>query len=90
MKPFIEALRDGFNHVTEISDPEQIAVLRGEGIRIDEEGLYVFSFGEKKEYDLRIEPYGEEGHYLVALYKNGVLLNNKLPIWVSTNEQKNI
>jgi hypothetical protein len=81
MKPFLEVLQDGFQHITEISDPEVLKQLREDGILIDSEGLYVFSFGDSKEYDLRVEPYGEEGHYLIALYKNGVLLNNKIPVW---------
>jgi len=87
MKPFEESLADGFAHITEISDPETLKQLRSEGILIDTEGLYVFSFGDNKEYDLRVEPYGEEGQYLIALYKNGVLLNNKLPIWTEKKEQ---
>lgn len=88
MKPFGEVLADGFQHITEISDPDTLRQLREEGILIDTEGLYVFSFGDSKEFDLRVEPYGEEGHYFVAIYRNGVLINNKLPVCDPTKDKK--
>lgn len=86
MKPFFEALSDGFTHITEITDPASLAALRAEGIRVDDEGYYTFSFGEHKEFELRIEPFSDEGCYLVALYKNSIPITQKLVIW--THEQK--
>jgi hypothetical protein len=88
MKPFAEALRDGFHHVREITDPIFLRSLRSEGIRVDDEGYYSFSFGDKKEYELRVEPIGEEGEYQVALYKNNVLMNEKLHIWIKDDSNQ--
>lgn len=84
-KDFLESLRDGFNHITNISDPELVKTLREEGISIDSEGYYSFLFGEHKEYELAVEPLNTEGQYYIALYKNRVLLTVKLPVWI---EQK--
>lgn len=81
MKDFHSALIDGFLHITEITDPERLKRMREEGILVDSEGYYVFTFGDSKEYDLSIEPIGEEHEWLVALYKNGVLLTEKLHVW---------
>ncbi len=83
VKDFFEALKDGFIHVTEITDPETLKKLRSDDILIDEEGYYSFSFGEKKEFELCIEPFGEEGQYCISLYKNRVRLTERLPIWVN-------
>lgn len=81
VKKFSEALRDGYNHIREITDPVFLRKMREEGIRIDDEGYYTYSFGEAKEYELRIEPVGNEGQYQIALYKLDVLLTEKLIIW---------
>lgn len=78
MKPFIEALHDGFALVKEISDPATLKELRAQGILIDTEGYHTYSFGDRKEYELCVEPVGEEGTYYIALYKNRVLLTEKL------------
>lgn len=77
-KPFQEALTDGFKHLTQISDPDEVRRLREEGILVDSEGVYVFSFGEHHEYSLSIEPITEG--YLVSLYKNKVRLTEPLPV----------
>ncbi len=87
-KPFYEALRDSFTHITQVSDPVALAKMREDGILIDTEGYYVFSFGEHKEYELRVEPIGEEQHYAISLYKNAVLLVHKLMIWTDKNESR--
>ena len=79
MKLFPEAVKDGFTHVTTISDPETVKKMRSEGILVDDEGYYFFDFGDNKEYELRIEPILDAGKYQVALYKNGVLLTEKVP-----------
>ncbi len=89
MKDFAQSLRDGFTHITEITDKDTLEKLRGEGILIDTEGYYSFSFGEHKEFELCIEPYLQDGQYFVSIYKNRVLLNGKLPIWIhATNENR--
>lgn len=79
-KAFDKALRDGFQHITDISDPEQLGKLRREGIQVDQEGYWSFTFGERGEFELCLEPILDEGMYYVALYKNRVLLTEKLPI----------
>ena len=81
MKGFVEALSDGYKHIRDITDPHFLKKLREEQIKVDEEGLWEFTFGDHKEYDLRVEPIGEEGQYQIALYKNGILLTQKLPVW---------
>lgn len=88
MKPFYEALKDGYQHIREITDPRFLGKLRQEGIRVDDEGYYTFPFGDKKEYELRVEPIGEDGEYQVALYKNGILMNEKLHLWTKENDTK--
>lgn len=80
LKPFYEALSDGFTHITEISDREFRDYLRSEGVVVDDEGIWQYAFGDHKEFDLIIEPLEEEGEYQVALYKNHVLLIPKLYI----------
>lgn len=80
IKPFFEALTDGFTHITQISDHEFLQYLRSEGVAVDDEGIWQYSFGEHKEYDFILEPLEEEGEYLIALYKNHVLLIPKLYI----------
>ncbi len=87
MKDFKTALRDGFNHIKEITDPNLLKQLRNEGVRVDDEGLHEFPFGDHKEYTLRVEPIGDEGHWQVALYKNEVLINEKLRF--KEDEEKN-
>jgi len=77
-KPFQEALADGFKHIKNITDPELITSLRDQGILVDSEGVYTFSFGEKHEFSLNIEPIGEG--YLISLYKNKVRLTEPLPV----------
>lgn len=81
MKKFSEALQDGFQHITEITDKKTLDTLRNEGIRIDDEGYYIFSFGEHKEYELAIEPVGEHGQYQISLYKNRVRITEPLIVW---------
>lgn len=81
MKDFSESLKDGFSHITDITDIQAVKKFREEGIRIDDEGYYSFAFGEHKEYELCIEPIGEDGQYQIALFKNRILLTEKLPVW---------
>ncbi len=80
MKGFEEALKDGFVHVTEITDPELLRSLRADGVQIDAEGYHSFYFGDKKEFELRFEPILEDGMYYVALYLRNVLLTEKIPV----------
>lgn len=83
-KDFSEALRDGFSHITEITDKEALYKLREDGIDVDGEGYWVYCFGENKEYELCIEPFGEEGQFYISLYKHRVRLTEKLPvIWIA-------
>lgn len=82
MKRFVEVLHDGFTHEANITDPELIATLRHEGVTIDQDGIYIFSFGDHKEFQLTIEPLASDNHYQVGLYKDHVPINLKLPIWV--------
>lgn len=77
-KLFDEALTDGFKLITHLSDPEQIKHLRDEGILVDSIGVYIFEFGEHKEYSLNIEPITKG--YLVSLYKNRIRLTEPLPV----------
>jgi hypothetical protein len=85
MKVFLEALKDSFLHIKEINNKDLIQELREEGVQIDAEGYYSFSFGDHKEFELAIEPIGPEGQFQIALYKNRVKLIDKLPIWIKTN-----
>ena len=91
VKDFDEALRDGFTHIKELSDPAQIQTLRKEGVLIDEEGYYSFFFGEHKELELAIEPLmedeNEERMFYISLYKNRVRLTEPLPIWTRPKNQ---
>lgn len=80
MKSFKEALIDGFRHIKSITDREELAHMRSEGIQVDQEGYYSFIFGDNKEYELRIEPILDENQYCVSLYKRGILLTQKLPV----------
>lgn len=87
-KDFYEALSDGFSHITSITDKQTLDTLRSEGIRIDDEGYYSYGFGQNNsEYELCIEPIHEEGVYLVALYKNRVLLTEKLLIRANSHDK---
>lgn len=79
-KYFNEVLKDGFNHVTDITDIDFITACRQEGIRIDEEGYYTISFGDNKEFELRVLPFGDDGIYLVSVYKNNTPITIPLPI----------
>lgn len=85
-KDFFETLKDGFKHITEIGDPEEMAKLREDGVIVDDEGYYSFSFGEHHEFELCIEPLLEDSEdnamFKIALYKNRVLLTQKLEICV--------
>lgn len=80
MKSFEEAIKDGFTHVTDITDPEQLAKLRKDAVQIDSEGYRSFLFGPNKEFELRFEPILAEGCYQVCLYSNDVLLTEKVPM----------
>ncbi len=80
MKDFYEALRDGFKHITEVANRDDLKKMREDGIQVDTEGYYSFSFGEKGEYELCIEPILDEDKFLVSLYKHRVLLTQKLPV----------
>lgn len=84
MKTFLDALTDGFSHIKELSDPEQIKKLRDENVLIDDEGYYSFCFGEHKEYELAIEPVLEidkdEKTYYITLYKNRIPITERL--WI--------
>jgi len=86
VKTFTEALQDGFQHITSITDKPTLDTLRSEGIRIDDEGYYSFGFGHNNEYELCIEPIGEEKTYRVVLYKNRVLLTEPLLMKAFDNE----
>ena len=79
-KGFEEALKDGFLHITDITDPNQLAQLRSEGIQIDAEGYHTFIFGPANEYELRFEPFFEDGFFYVALYHQNTLITEKIPI----------
>ena len=79
IKNFIESLRDGFESVRNFPR-ERLQQYRSEGIKVDDEGIKRFSFGEHKEFELVLEPFGEEHEYLVALYKTGILLTEKLHV----------
>lgn len=89
MKAFDEALKDGYEHITSISDPEQLRKLRQEGIQIDDAGYHSYFFGDNKEFELRLEPIIKENRWLVSLYKNNVLLTEKLPVIGLTEELLN-
>lgn len=78
MKQFQEALSDGFKHITQISDPAFLNKLRHEGVLVDEEGIYSFSFGDSFEYSLQIEPLKDEEEYRIVLYKNRIPLTEPL------------
>ena len=87
MKSFIEALNDGFVHITELTDSKHIEQLRSDGVLVDTDGYWVFSFGEHKEFELCIEPLAENRYY-VSLYKNRVLITEKLPVCINEDESK--
>ena len=87
MKSFIEALNDGFVHITELTDSKHIEQLRSDGVLVDTDGYWVFSFGEHKEFELCIEPLAENRYY-VSLYKNRVLITEKLPVCTREDENK--
>lgn len=87
IKNFVASLKDGFANLRNIPR-ERLENYRAEGIRVDDEGIHCFSFGEHKEYEQCLEPFGEEGEYLVALYKNGILLTEKLHMKAITREDK--
>lgn len=78
VKPFQEALTDGFKHITTLTDPDLIKKLRSEGILIDTLGIYSFEFGDHKEYTLNVEPIAEIGTYRIILRKNQVALTESL------------
>lgn len=88
-KGFIEALKDGFQHITDITDPEQLKTLRADGIQVDAEGYWTYLFGDNKEFELRFEPILGEGMYYVSLYKNRVLLTEKIAVKGLTQEDQN-
>jgi predicted nucleic acid-binding Zn-ribbon protein len=77
MKHLAESLSDGYEHVTEIP-AELLSKFRIEGYRVDDEGYYIFTFGENKEYQQVIMPIGSDGQYLISLQKNGVTLTEPL------------
>lgn len=77
-KLFLEALKDGFKHLTNITNPELVKQLRNEGVLVDSEGIYVFTFGDSHEFMLAVEPIGEG--YLISLYKNHVRITEPLPV----------
>lgn len=81
MKPFQTALKDGFVHILDTADPAVIDQLRREHVQIDQDGYYSFTFGDKNEFELAIEPLQEEGHYQIALYRNRITLTEKIDIW---------
>ena len=78
MKGFREAVRDGYKRLKTIYDPLILKQYKEEGVQMEYEDIYSFTFGDQKEYEQRIEPIGEEGQYQIALYKNGILINHKL------------
>jgi len=80
MKQFQEALSDGFTHITQISDPAFLNKLRADGVLVDEEGIYSFSFGDNHEYSLNVEPLKDENEYRIILYKNRIPLTEPLII----------
>ena len=89
MKPFREALRDGFRYVKEL--PRSLSqYYHSEGINeVDLEGIHAFVFGDHKEYELRVEPFGEdEDEYLISLYKHNVLLTERLRVWIKKKRKK--
>lgn len=82
MKGFDEALKDGFTHIEEVTDPEELKKLRDEGVLIDSEGYWSFLFGPNQEFELRLEPILEEDVFYIALYENNHLKTEKLPVKV--------
>jgi hypothetical protein len=82
-KDFHEVLKDGFQRITDITDPELLSELRDDGVQVDSEGYYSFCFGERKEYEICVEPLPQENQYFVAVYKNRILINHKLPVWAT-------
>lgn len=77
LKGFAASLKDGFKNLRTI--PRDVLFqYRRDGIKVDEEGVWSFSPRQNPEYEWRLEPIGEEGEYLVAFYRNGVLLTEKL------------
>lgn len=78
MKDFQEALSDGFKHISAVNDPEQLKKLLKADIAVNEEGYYSFSFGDKHEFELCVEPMTEENTYRIVLYKSRVILTEPL------------
>lgn len=82
MKPFPEALRDGFRKVVEL--PQFLAhYYQKEGMNeVPMDGFHVFAFGDHREFELRVEPFGEdENEFAIGVYKNNVLLTERLIVW---------
>jgi len=75
-KRFLEALRDGFQHIRNFPR-ELILQYRREGVLVDTEGVWSIY---RPIDEVRLEPYGEEGEYLLAIYYKGVLVTEKLHI----------
>jgi hypothetical protein len=80
LKPFEEALKDGFLNIKDIPDKEFRDFLREEGVAVDDVGIWQYIFGEHKEFELTVEPLEEENEYLIGLYRNKILLIPKLYI----------
>ncbi len=78
-KNFLTALKDGFESIHNFPR-KRLNEYRREGVKVDEEGIHRFSFGEHKEYQLTVEPFGEEDEFLIALYKLGIQLTEKLHV----------
>lgn len=77
MKYAIEALRDGFREITEINDPKELSRLREEGVVIDQDSIWRKTVGD---IDIDLEPIGEEFQYQFAIYKNRILIADKIPV----------
>lgn len=77
MKFAAEALHDGFKEIPHIVDPIQLATYRKEGVRVDDTSIWRKTLGD---IDIDFEPIGEEDHYQLAIYKNRILLADKIPV----------
>lgn len=75
-KTFLESLKDGYKHLRSFPR-DLIYQYRSEGVKVDEEGVWSLY---RPIDEVRLEPFGEDGEYLLAIYYKGVLVTEKLHI----------